>query len=79
MLNKNRCTLNQQIDVVKREISRRKKYFPHLVEKKKITKEVANKELSAMHDVLHTLIDLRDKKKKHGNVKFNTSLVNGNL
>lgn len=52
-------SIDQQINVVKREISRRKKIFPSLVERHKLTEGDSLSEITAMQGVLETLTVLK--------------------
>ena len=52
-------TIEQQIACVKREIKRRKKIFPYLIESGKLTEDEATAELSLMHDIYETLTQLK--------------------
>ena len=52
-------SIDEQINSVKREVKRRKKIFPHLVESGKMTEENSGYELSIMQNVLETLTQLK--------------------
>ena len=52
-------TLDQRIACVKREIDRREKIYPRLVESGKLTEDESVSELSTMKDVYETLTQLR--------------------
>lgn len=50
--------IQTKIECVKREVKRRKKIYPHLVEQGKITQEEQDFEIAVMQSVLETLTQL---------------------
>ena len=51
--------IETKIDCVKREIKRRKKFYPKLVEEGKFEQEWADIELATMQAVLETLTNMK--------------------
>jgi hypothetical protein len=51
--------IDTKIECVKREIKRRKKFYPLIVRDEKLTQEEADFELATMHAVLETLTQLK--------------------
>ena len=51
--------IDTKIDCVKREIKRRKKFYPLMVRDGKITQEEADFELATMQSVMETLTQLK--------------------
>jgi ribosomal protein S6 len=60
-------SIEAQIAEIEREISLRKRVYPHLVMAKKMKKEVADIHLSRMEDVLETLKSLIDENYQNTN------------
>ena len=52
-------SIELQIQCVKKELKRRKKIFPALVESGKLNQDYSDLELSKMQDVLETLTQLK--------------------
>ena len=52
-------TIDIKIECVRREIRRRKKYYPVLVDEGKMTKEETDQELATMQAVMETLTQLK--------------------
>jgi len=51
--------IDTKIDCIKREIKRRKKYYPVLVKNGHIEQNVADSEIAIMQEVLNTLTQLK--------------------
>jgi hypothetical protein len=51
--------ISVQIECIRREIRRRKKYYPLLVEGGKMSQEDVDQELAVMRSVMETLTQLR--------------------
>jgi hypothetical protein len=51
--------IDTKIKCVKKEVQRRKKYFPYLIENGKLTQEEADLELFTMQEVLETLTQFK--------------------
>ena len=51
--------IDTKIECVKREIKRRKKFYPKLVESGKFNQEWADAEITAMQAVLETLTNMK--------------------
>lgn len=54
-------SIHEQIKCVSREIGLRKSVYPKLIEAGKMDPFEADREISAMQAVLHTLTEVRDK------------------
>jgi hypothetical protein len=52
-------TIDRQIACVKKEIERRKRIFPYLIESEKLTQDEADLELEMMKKVRQTLTQLK--------------------
>ena len=52
-------TIDIKFECVRREIRRRKKYYPVLVDEGKMTKEETDQELATMQAVMETLTQLK--------------------
>lgn len=54
-----KITISVQIECVRREIRRRKKYYPILVDEGKMEQQDVDQELAVMQSVMETLTQLR--------------------
>jgi hypothetical protein len=52
-------TIKERIDCVKRELDRRKRFFPRYVEMEKMSDKTAGYEIACMESVLQTLTQLK--------------------
>jgi hypothetical protein len=52
-------TIDRQIECLKREVKRRQKFYPYLIENGKLTQDEADLEITLMQKAMETLTQLK--------------------